>query len=347
MKKRVLAAAALGMILTVSCFTAHAEDTDWSLGVSLLSMNDNFVNYIGKGITKYAEGVCDVTLEDGQNNQATQNNQVEIMLAKKSSVIAVSMDELASAPTIINNCKDKDVPVIFFNNQVTDPEVIASYDKIYQVISDATAWGADIQGDMAGKWFNDHPEADKNGDGKMQLIVLQGDLSHAATLPRSECAKAAIEAQGVAIDLLEEDTGNWDTTQAKEKMDAWISKYGDEVECIVTANDAMALGVLQSIEAAGFNAKGTTAGANYIAVIGIDAIPEALSKIESGEMIGSVLQDATTQGKYVVQLAQNLALGKDPGEGIDAEMEEATKTFYVPYAAVWPEDVAAAAAAYE
>ena len=330
-----------------ACGGSKSEDKGWTLGVTLMSMNDNFVNYIGKGITKYADGVCEVTVEDGQSNQATQNNQVENMLAKKNNVIAVSMVELASAPTIVNNCKDKDVPVIFFNNQVSDPEVLGSYDKIYQVISDATAWGADIQGEMAGKWFNDHPEADKNGDGKMQLIVLQGDLSHAATLPRSECAKAAIEAQGVTIDLLEEDTGNWDTTQAKEKMDAWISKYGDQVECIVTANDAMALGALQAIEAAGFNAEGTKPGANYIAVIGIDAIPEALSKIESGEMIGSVLQDATTQGKYVVQLAKNLVEGKDPGEGIDVPMEESTKTFYVPYAAVWPEDVATAAAAYE
>ena len=35
------------------------------------------------------------------------------------------------------------------------------------------------------------------------------------------------------IEVLERDTGMWDTAKAKEKMDAWISKYDDDIEIII------------------------------------------------------------------------------------------------------------------
>ena len=50
-------------------------------------------------------------------------------------------------------------------------------------------------------------------------------------------------------------------------------------------------------------------------MIGIDALPETLEKIRSGEIMGSVLQDAQTQGQAIVAMAKNLADGKDPLEG--------------------------------
>ena len=83
-----------------------------------------------------------------------------------------------------------------------------------------------------------------------------GDPGHTAAQPRADYVKSAIQDGGVEYELLEEDTGMWDTAKAKEKMDAWISKHGNDVEFIICANDAMALGALQSIEAAGFNANG-------------------------------------------------------------------------------------------
>ena len=104
-----------------------------------------------------------------------------------------------------------------------------------------------------------------------------------------------------------------DTAKAKDKMDAWVSKYGDSIEFIVAANDAMALGALQSIEAAGFNNEGKESDM-YIPIIGIDALPEVLDRIESGEMMGSVLQDARTQGEVIVKMEDTLVNDRDPLE---------------------------------
>ena len=135
--------------------------------------------------------------------------------------------------------------------------------------------------------------------------------------------------------------------QAKEKMDAWVSKYGDEIECCVAGNDAMALGALSAVEAAGFNTDGEESS-KYIPIYGIDALPEILSKVESGEITGSVLQDAKTQGQTIVKMAENLTSGKDAVDGIEGvEVEEEAKAVRVPYQAITKDNLDLAKSTYE
>lgn len=301
------------------------------LGAGIYSSSDNFNSYIGKAIVNASKGVFETNIEDGQNDQGTQNNQVDTMLAKKAKAVALSVVDVTAAPVLIQKAIDAgNVPIIFFNKEITDQELLASYDKAYQVTSTGGDYGASIQGEMIIDYWQKNSDADKNGDGKIQMIVLMGDPGHTAAQPRAQFVKSTIEDAGIEIDLLEEDTGMWDTAKAKDKMDAWISKYGNDIEFIVAGNDAMALGALQSIEAAGFNNDGTESE-QYIPIIGIDALPEVLDRIESGEMMGSVLQDAKTQGEIIVKMASNLANGKDVVDGIDLELEPGAKAIRVPY----------------
>jgi len=317
------------------------------LGTGIYSASDNFNSYIGKAITNASDGVFKTNIEDGQNDQSTQNNQVDTMLAKGASVIALSVCDVTAAPTLIQKCKDAgNVPIIFFNKEITDMNVMASYENAFQVTSTGGDYGASIQGQMIVDYWNQNSEMDKNGDGVLQFVNLMGDPGHTASQPRADYVKSTIEDAGIKIELLAEDTGMWVTATAKDKMDAWISKYGDEIECIICANDAMALGALTSIEAAGFNSKGTESS-KYIPIYGIDALPEILTKIKSGEITGSVLQDAKTQGQSIVKMAQNLAEGKEVLEGIDFELEERAKAIRVPYQSITIDNLDVAESTYK
>ena len=323
-------------------------DDEKILGAGIYSASDNFNSYIGKAITNACDGIFKTNIEDGQNDQSTQNNQVDTMLAKGASVVAVSVCDVTAAPTLIQKCKDAgDVPIIFFNKEITDYDVINSYENAYQVTSTGGDYGASIQAQMVIDYWKEHPEMDKNGDGKLQLVYLMGDPGHTASQPRCDYLKSTIEDAGIEIDLLAEDTGMWVTATAKEKMDAWVSKYGDEIECCVAGNDAMALGALSAVEAAGFNTDGEESS-KYIPIYGIDALPEILSKIESGEITGSVLQDAKTQGQTIVKMAENLTSGKDAVDGIEGvETEEEAKAVRVPYQAITKDNLDLAKSTYE
>lgn len=316
------------------------------LGAGIYSSSDNFNSYIGKAIENASKGVFSTNIEDGQNDQGTQNNQVDTMLSKGAKAIALSVVDVTAAPVLVQKAIDAgNIPIIFFNKEIVDQELLASYDKVYQVTSTGGDYGAAIQGQMVVDYWNAHPEADKNGDGKMQIIVLMGDPGHTAAQPRANYAKSTIEEAGIPIEVIEEDTGMWDTAKAKDKMDAWISKYGDEIEFVICGNDAMALGALQSIEAAGFNNEGTNSE-KYIPIIGIDALPEVLDRIESGEMMGSVLQDARTQGEIIVKMADNLVNGRVVLDGIELEIEAGSKAVRVPYQPITKENLDVAEATY-
>lgn len=351
MKKKLLsvlmAAVMVAGVGGVGAAQVKADD-EKILGTGIYSASDNFNSYIGKAITNACDGIFKTNIEDGQNDQSTQNNQVDTMLAKGASVVAVSVCDVTAAPTLIQKCKDAgNVPIIFFNKEITDYDVINSYENAYQVTSTGGDYGASIQAQMVIDYWKEHPEMDKNGDGKLQLVYLMGDPGHTASQPRCDYLKSTIEDAGIEIDLLAEDTGMWVTATAKEKMDAWVSKYGDEIECCVAGNDAMALGALSAVEAAGFNTDGEESS-KYIPIYGIDALPEILSKIESGEITGSVLQDAKTQGQTIVKMAENLTSGKDAVDGIEGvETEEEAKAVRVPYQAITKDNLDLAKSTYE
>lgn len=351
MKKKLLsvlmAAVMVAGVGGVGAAQVKADD-EKILGAGIYSASDNFNSYIGKAITNACDGIFKTNIEDGQNDQSTQNNQVDTMLAKGASVVAVSVCDVTAAPTLIQKCKDAgNVPIIFFNKEITDYDVINSYENAYQVTSTGGDYGASIQAQMVIDYWKEHPEMDKNGDGKLQLVYLMGDPGHTASQPRCDYLKSTIEDAGIEIDLLAEDTGMWVTATAKEKMDAWVSKFGDEIECCVAGNDAMALGALSAVEAAGFNTDGEESS-KYIPIYGIDALPEILSKIESGEITGSVLQDAKTQGQTIVKMAENLTSGKDAVDGIEGvEMEEEAKAVRVPYQAITKDNLDLAKSTYE
>lgn len=351
MKKKLLsvlmAAVMVAGVGGVGAAQVKADD-EKILGAGIYSASDNFNSYIGKAITNACDGIFKTNIEDGQNDQSTQNNQVDTMLAKGASAVAVSVCDVTAAPTLIQKCKDAgNVPIIFFNKEITDYDVINSYENAYQVTSTGGDYGASIQAQMVIDYWKEHPEMDKNGDGKLQLVYLMGDPGHTASQPRCDYLKSTIEDAGIEIDLLAEDTGMWVTATAKEKMDAWVSKYGDEIECCVSGNDAMALGALSAVEAAGFNTDGEESS-KYIPIYGIDALPEILSKIESGEITGSVLQDAKTQGQTIVKMAENLTSGKDAVDGIEGvEVEEEAKAVRVPYQAITKDNLDLAKSTYE
>lgn len=351
MKKKLLsvlmAAVMVAGVGGVGVAQVKADD-EKILGAGIYSASDNFNSYIGKAITNACDGIFKTNIEDGQNDQSTQNNQVDTMLAKGASVVAVSVCDVTAAPTLIQKCKDAgNVPIIFFNKEITDYDVINSYENAYQVTSTGGDYGASIQAQMVIDYWKEHPEMDKNGDGKLQLVYLMGDPGHTASQPRCDYLKSTIEDAGIEIDLLAEDTGMWVTATAKEKMDAWVSKYGDEIECCVAGNDAMALGALSAVEAAGFNTDGEESS-KYIPIYGIDALPEILSKIESGEITGSVLQDAKTQGQTIVKMAENLTSGNDAVDGIEGvETEEEAKAVRVPYQAITKDNLDLAKSTYE
>ncbi|WP_139157525.1 substrate-binding domain-containing protein, partial [Enterobacter hormaechei] len=56
--------------------------------------------------------------------------------------------------------------------------------------------------------------------------------------------------KGIKTQQLQMDTAMWDTAQAKDKMDAWLSgPNANKIEVVIANNDAMAMGAVEALKA--------------------------------------------------------------------------------------------------
>ena len=131
-----------------------------------------------------------------------------------------------------------------------------------------------------------------------------------------------------------------DSAKAKDFMQTWLAKYGEQIEYVICNNDGMALGAAEALKAGGYFDDG-----KYTPVVGVDAIPEALDLIEKGQMQGTILQDAKKLGQVTMALTINVAMGKDVLEGTEWELDE-VKAVRIPYVPIDNTNMDVAKAAY-
>ena len=337
---------ASSIFLAVGCSSETSnsgKDGDDGLpkvGATIYKYDDNFMSYVRRAMETSAEGKVELMLNDSQNDQAKQIEQVDTLIAKGAKALAINLVDPLSAQTIVDKASAKNIPVIFFNKE-PDESVLAGYDKAYYVGTTSSESGV-IQGELIAKAWEANKEAyDKNKDGKLQYVLLKGEPGHPDAEARTSFAIDTIKSKGIDVEELALDTAMWDATKATEKMDAWIAKYDEKIEFVIANNDGMALGAIASLEKAGY-----FTGDKFVPVVGVDAIPEALEMIENGKMIGTVLNDATNQGKATVELATNAANGKDVLDGTSWTLDD-KKAVRVPYIEVTNENIQVGKDAYE
>ncbi len=309
------------------------------IGVTIYKYDDNFMSFVRRAIQTNAGDKVELSMNDSQNSQATQNDQVDTMISKGAKALAINLVDPQAAQTIVNKAKEKDIPVVFFNKE-PDVSVLSSYDKTWYVGTTSSESGI-IQGEMIAQMWQDNPSWDRNGDGVMNYVLLKGEPGHPDAEARTKYSVDTIVEKGIQVNELELQTGMWDSVKGKELMDAWISKHGDEIEMVIANNDAMAIGAIQSLSAAGYFKDD-----KYMPVFGVDAIPDALEHIKAGEMAGTVLNDAANQGKATIDLAYNVAMGKDPLDGTEWVFDE-NKAVRVPYVAVSIDNIEFAEESYK
>ncbi|ROV57670.1 galactose/glucose ABC transporter substrate-binding protein MglB [Vibrio ponticus] len=296
---------------------------DTTVGVTVYKYDDNFMSLVRQAIEKEADKYPDtrVLMNDSQNSQSMQNDQVDVMLARGVKALAINLVDPAAAPSIISKAKMDDVPVVFYNKEPS-AEAMASYDKAYYVGTDSKESGV-IQGELIAKHWKQNSAWDKNGDGVLQYVMLKGEPGHPDAEARTQFSVETINKNGIKTEELHMDTGMWDTAMAKDKMDAWLSgPNGTKIEVVIANNDGMAMGAVESLKGAG----------NSLPVFGVDALSEAIAMVKTGEMAGTVLNDANSQAQATFELIRTLANGD--AIPTDASWKMNNKVVRVPYVGV-------------
>ena len=292
-----------------------------TIGVCIYKFDDAFMTTYRNALQKILEEKgYTVTVVDGNNDQAKQNEQINTFITQGVDALIINPVMTSAAATIISTVKSADIPTVLINREPTADEM-AAYDKLVYVGCDARQSGT-----MQGELILDTPtKGDINGDGKVSYIMIQGDPENIDAQYRTEFSVKALTDAGMEVEQLNLTRGDWDREKGQTICANDLAQFGDKIEVVFCNNDDMAIGALQAIQAAGRKVN------ENIYLVGVDALDAALNEVQSGNMTGTVLNDANAQASTAVECMEALLGGTTYAAG--------QQSVYVDYVKVTPDNV--------
>ena len=339
--KKIVTMAIATMMLAatfVGCGSKPAADPDkggetakvLKVGVLLYKFDDTYISTVRQSLQEIGAKNSDkIEFEfyDGKGDQATQNDAIDTVLQKDVDLLLVNLVDTGAAQTVIDKIKAAEKPVVLFNREPA-ADTIKSYDKAVFVGTNAQEAGV-MQGNiLTDVWNKDKAVLDKNGDGKIQYVMLQGEPDNPEAVVRTKFSVSTLVDNGIEVEELALQVCNWEQALAQNAMEAWFANYGEKIEAVIANNDGMALGAIAALQAQGYN---NGDAAKTITVVGVDATAAAQDYIGKGYMLGSVLQDAPAMAEALYTAGMNLANDKTAIDGSSYEFDDTGVAIRIDY----------------
>lgn len=303
------------------------------VGVAYYNQSDTFLNELSNCLKEELKKFENKDLEiavttfDAAGSQRTQNDQVQELIDKGCNVLCVNLVDRSDPSEIIDLAKERDIPIIFFNREPV-AEDLMQWDKLYYVGADAKESGI-MQGEIAVDAIKANSQIDRNKDGKIQYVVIEGEPGHQDVIIRTENAVNTLKENEIELEKLSYQIANWNRAQAQNRMEQMISQYQNKIELVLANNDDMALGAIDAYNKLNFTKS------NFPVFLGIDGTAAGLQAVENGELAGTVYNNKAEQAKAMAKLAVSVVTGKGMK---DIKFEEG-KYIYTPYKKVTSKNV--------
>jgi D-xylose transport system substrate-binding protein len=145
-------------------------------------------------------------------------------------------------------------------------------------------------------------------------VILGAETDPNSAFLRSGMTDAGIPALGDTSGpikvVFEKNTDNWDTTNAKNNMEAALNQNNNKIDAVLSENDSMATGVVAALDAVGLK----------VPVSGQDGDTAALNRVALGTQAVSIWKNAFALGETAGSVATQLCAGtkltdvKAPGD---------------------------------
>ncbi|MDN7449002.1 sugar ABC transporter substrate-binding protein [Burkholderia multivorans] len=298
MKTKLMAVAAAAMLAMP---LAHAE----KIGVTMASFDDTFLTILRNSIADAAKkDGATVQIGDAGNDVGKQLSQVQNMIAQKVDAIIVNAVDTDATPKITKMVTAAKIPLVYVNRKPVDFDKLPA--GVAVVASDEKQSGT-LQARQVCKLLG----------GKGDLLVLMGELSNESARARTKDIEEVIATKDCAgMRIVDKREGKWSRTQGQDITMNWLSS-GMKFDAIVSNNDEMAIGAINALKAARKWTPKTI-------VAGIDATPDGLASMKSGELKVSVYQNASGQGTQAVAAALKLAKKQNVDRYVNVPFELVT-----------------------
>lgn len=272
----------------------ESAEKKFKVGLSQGTMNHPFRVAMVDENVKYAEEnypEFEVIATDGQNDSATQVQDVEDLLAGGIDLLLISPLTSDALTDVCQKAMDQGIPVITLDRNVecevtsfigaeNKPMGVASADKVAEML-------------------------EKKGN----IVEIQGTAGASATVDRHDGFMEQLEAEYPDLKVISDQYCDYLREDAMKFMEDTLQRFGEgEINAVYCHNDEMALGALEAIKAAGREDEG-------ILLIGMDGTEVAFEAIKAGEMAFSVVYP------YCAPEGMQAAYDVLVGEGIEQRIQ--------------------------
>ncbi|MEU9185811.1 ABC transporter substrate-binding protein [Streptomyces sp. NPDC048484] len=210
---------------------------------------------------------------DAQQKQENQISAIRSYIAQKVNVIAFSPVVVTGWDAVLKEAKTAKIPVI-----LTDRSIETADDSLY-----VSFIGSDFtdEGRRAAKML-EKVLAKAGHKGAVKIAQLEGTTGAAPALERAKGFKEVMEADHKDDwKIVVSQTGDFTRAGGKQVMAAFLTSNPD-INVLYAHNDDMALGAIQSIEAAGKKA------GKDILIVSVDGVKDGFVAMSEGKINGIV-----------------------------------------------------------
>lgn len=280
---------------------------DTKVGVCIYQISDNFMSLFNEELVSYltSKGFSknNIIVYDGANSETVQLEQVEKLIDQGVDALIVNPVNTSIVKTITDKATAADIPLVYINREPSGDEEQrweANGLKVTYVGCDARQSGI-YQGEILVDLGLD--KLDKNGDGIIQYYMIEGAPENVDAECRTIYSISTIKNAGIRVECLLDDVGNWERDTAATVVEKALTN-GLVPEVIICNNDAMALGAIDVLK------KLRIVPGQDVYVIGVDALPDALSAIQDGTMAGTVFNDYIMQSHRTADVVMSYLQGE-------------------------------------
>jgi methyl-galactoside transport system substrate-binding protein len=328
-KKRIWAAGfifCMSLLFLGACEKHSLQTRDkLHVGVTYYDQSDTFMNELIACVRKKMEELggrdldITMTVRGASGSQQIQDDLVEEMINGGCDVLCVNLVDRTDPSDIIELARKNNTPIIFFNREPVTEDMFR-WDGLYYVGADSEQSGV-LQGELVAEAIQNNKKIDRNKDGKIQFVVLEGEPGHQDTIIRTENAVNTLKNKGIELEKLGSGIANWNRAQAQNRTMQLLSQHQGSIELVLANNDDMALGALDAYHKLNYTE-------NALPVFfGIDGTDVGLEAVREGKLSGTVYHDKEGQAAAMAKLAKAVVTGK----GMEDIPFENQKYIFLPY----------------
>ena len=297
----------LSLLLVAMLLLAGAAFAEGKVGVAMPTQDLQRWNQDGANMkAQLEEAGYEVILTYSGNDVARQVSDIENMILNEVDVLVVASIDGSALGTVLSQAKDEGIPVIAYDRLLTDTDAV-DYDATFDNYMVGTIQGTYIEErfDLANttetytmEMFGGSPD-DNNAyyffNGAWDVLKPYVDAG-TLVIPSGQTDFETIAILG------------WGSDDAQARMDNLLTAYysdGVAPDIILSPNDSLALGVTNSLQAAGFTLE------EFPVITGQDCDVTNVKNIIAGYQAMSVFKDTRTLASQVVKMVDAILKGEE------------------------------------